>query len=129
MAIQTRITAAIRCLIEAECRKIGCAAIEAAWNMERTMLTRTSGNIFVSLAALLVATGISSIIAKTVHGQANQQLPPSLNLDNMPVVATVEAHAGRPYGIGKVTFRLRPGDEIISKTEATWFTEKNDRIH
>ncbi|QEG22194.1 hypothetical protein [Mariniblastus fucicola] len=56
-------------------------------------------------------------------------LPSDLQLQNMPVVVSVEAHAGRPYGIGKVTFRLRSGDEIISRTGATWFTEENDRIH
>ncbi len=55
--------------------------------------------------------------------------PSDLQLQNMPVVVSVEAHAGRPYGIGKVTFRLRNGDQIISRTGATWFTEKNDRIH
>ena len=51
------------------------------------------------------------------------------SLKNMPIVVSVEAHAGRPYGIGKVTFRLRDGDEMISRTGATWFTEANDRIH
>ena len=61
------------------------------------------------------------------------QLPPIQQpvdaLQNMPVVVSTEAHAGRPYGIGKVTFRLRKGDEIISRTGATWFTEENGRIH
>ncbi len=56
-------------------------------------------------------------------------IPNDLQLQNMPVVVSAEAHAGRPYGIGKVTFRLRNGDEIISRTGATWFTEENDRIH
>ena len=51
------------------------------------------------------------------------------SLENMPIVVSVEAHAGRPYGIGKVTFRLRDGDEIITRTGATWFTEANGRIH
>lgn len=50
-------------------------------------------------------------------------------LESSPVIYSVEAHAGRPYGIGKVTFRLREGDEIISRTGATWFTEADDRIH
>ena len=57
------------------------------------------------------------------------QIPLDLKLQNMPIVATVEAHAGRPYGIGKITFRLRNGDEIISRTGATWLTEENGRIH
>ena len=61
-------------------------------------------------------------------------LPPiqastDLALQSMPIVVSVEAHAGRPYGIGKVTFRMREGDEIISRTGATWLTEANDRIH
>ena len=57
------------------------------------------------------------------------QVPLDRQLQNMPIVASVEAHAGRPYGIGKVTFRLREGDAVISRTGATWFTEENGRIH
>lgn len=52
-----------------------------------------------------------------------------LSMQNTPVIVSAEAHAGRPYGIGKVTFRLRDGDEMISRTGATWFTEENDRVH
>lgn len=61
--------------------------------------------------------------------QLKPPVPQDLRLQNMPIVTSVEAHAGRPYGIGKVTFRLRADDEIISRTGATWFTEENDRIH
>ena len=45
-----------------------------------------------------------------------------------PVITRVEAYAGRPYGIGKIEFRLRPGDEMIDRTGAILLTEKNGRI-
>ncbi|MCH2183663.1 MAG: hypothetical protein MK108_16820 [Mariniblastus sp.] len=45
-----------------------------------------------------------------------------------PVITRVEAYAGRPYGIGKIEFRLRPGDEMIDRTGAILITEKNGRI-
>jgi len=81
-------------------------------------------SIYISLIVLCtvgVEHGLAQLVARPT--------PQDLQLQNMPIVASVEAHAGRPYGIGKVTFRLRDGDEIISRTGATWFTEENERIH
>ena len=73
---------------------------------------------------------LSTTSAGIAHAQVvATPLPDDLQLQNMPLIVSVEAHAGRPYGIGKVTFRLRKGDEIITRTGATWFTEENDRIH
>ena len=93
------------------------------------MLATNAGKLCVWLSAILIACCHVSMNETCVCAQRPHRVSPVPGAQNLPVVATVEAHAGRPYGIGKVTFRLRPGDEIITKTEATWFTEKNDRIH
>lgn len=45
-----------------------------------------------------------------------------------PVITRVEAYAGRPYGIGKISYRLRDGDQMIDRTGATLLTEKRSRI-
>ena len=45
-----------------------------------------------------------------------------------PVITSVQAFAGRPYGIGKIEYRLRPGDEMIDRSGATLITEKNGRV-
>ena len=85
------------------------------------------------IAMLQRSIGICLLIFLSIqsgYGQnVSEPLSQDLQLRNMPVIVSVEAHAGRPYGIGKVTFRLRNGDEIISRTGATWFTEENNRIH
>jgi len=47
---------------------------------------------------------------------------------NQPLVLQTEAIAGQPYGIGRVKFRLRPGDELIDRTGATLLTESANRI-
>ena len=47
---------------------------------------------------------------------------------NRPVIVSAEAHAGRPYGVGKVTYRLLPGEELISRTGAVLLTEANQRV-
>ncbi len=45
-----------------------------------------------------------------------------------PVITKVQAFAGRPYGIGKIEYRLRPGDEMIDRSGAALLTEKNGRV-
>ena len=45
-----------------------------------------------------------------------------------PIIISAEAHAGRPYGIGKVSFRLLEGEEMISRSGAVLLTEANQRI-
>ena len=51
------------------------------------------------------------------------------NFGNLPPAITkVQAFAGRPYGIGKIEYRLRPGDEMIDRSGAALLTEKNGRI-
>ncbi len=48
---------------------------------------------------------------------------------NQPmIVGKPEAFIGRPYGIGRVKFRLRPGDEMIQRVGATLLTEADNRI-
>ena len=38
---------------------------------------------------------------------------------NQPLILQTEAIAGQPYGVGRIKFRLRPGDELIDRTGAT----------
>lgn len=45
-----------------------------------------------------------------------------------PVILSAEAHAGRPYGIGRINYRLQLGDEMIARTGAVLVTESNQRI-
>lgn len=45
-----------------------------------------------------------------------------------PVILSAEAHAGRPYGIGRINYRLQMGDEMIARTGAVLVTEANQRI-
>lgn len=45
-----------------------------------------------------------------------------------PVILSAEAHAGRPYGIARVSYRLQTGDEMIARTCAVLITESNSRI-
>jgi hypothetical protein len=45
-----------------------------------------------------------------------------------PVVLSAEAHAGRPYGIARVNYRLQPGDEMIARTGAVLVTETDSRL-
>jgi len=45
-----------------------------------------------------------------------------------PAILSAEAHAGRPYGIGRINYRLQPGDEMIARTGAVLITEANQRI-
>lgn len=45
-----------------------------------------------------------------------------------PVITRIEAYAGRPYGIGKLSFRLREGDEMIDRSGAAILTEDRSRV-
>ncbi|MEM7454671.1 MAG: hypothetical protein AAF456_10005, partial [Planctomycetota bacterium] len=53
---------------------------------------------------------------------------PDLLMRNPPVVTRVEALAGRPFGIGRITFRLLGGDEMILRTGATLLTDTDNRV-
>lgn len=45
-----------------------------------------------------------------------------------PFIESAEAHAGRPYGVAKVTYRLSPGEELIARSGSTLITERDQRI-
>ncbi len=92
---------------------------------EKTIFIGRQLKIVLRSICLICLSLFAVFCASNVVAQSSQDLM----MQNMPVVVSAEAHAGRPYGIGKVTFRLRDGDELIARTGATWFTEKNDRIH
>ena len=47
---------------------------------------------------------------------------------NQPLILQTEAIAGHPYGVGRVKFRLRPGDELIDRTGATLLSDPANRI-
>lgn len=51
-----------------------------------------------------------------------------LMVQSEPLVLRTEAYAGTPYGVGKLTFRLRRGDELISRVGATLLTESQGRV-
>ena len=53
---------------------------------------------------------------------------PDLLVRNQPLVMRTEAYGGVPYGIGKVKFRLQPGDEMIERVGATLLTDTENRI-
>ncbi|MFK7768122.1 MAG: hypothetical protein AB8B55_12940 [Mariniblastus sp.] len=47
---------------------------------------------------------------------------------NQPLILRTEAFAGEPYGVGKLTFRLRMGDEMIHRVGAALLTDSENRI-
>ena len=56
-------------------------------------------------------------------------IPVDLVRQNQPVIIRAEAFGGQPYGIGKVTYRLRPGDEMIERVGATLLSDVENRIY
>ena len=47
---------------------------------------------------------------------------------NQPLILQTEAIAGQPFGVGRIKFRLRPGDELIDRTGATLLSDPANRI-
>ena len=47
---------------------------------------------------------------------------------NQPLILQAEALAGQPFGVGRIKFRLRPGDELIDRTGATLLSDPANRI-
>ena len=45
-----------------------------------------------------------------------------------PTIVSAEAFAGKPYGVGKITFRLHPDDAMIDRTEAILVQDPQRRI-
>ena len=66
--------------------------------------------------------------AKTANQNQPQQISPDLLVRNQPIVIRAEAFAGRPYGVGKVKFRLQLSDQMIERVGATLLTDNENRI-
>ena len=49
-------------------------------------------------------------------------------ISNRPVILSAEAHAGLPYGIGKITYRLAESEKVIARSGAVLLTEANQRV-
>lgn len=62
-----------------------------------------------------------------ISGDGNH-VTEDLQTPRPPVILSAEAHAGRPYGIGRINYRLQPGDEMMARTGAVLVTESNQRI-
>ncbi len=65
---------------------------------------------------------------ETEASQVVDEFPPDLNLVLEPVIIRVEAHAGRPFGIGRLNFRLRRGDDMMLRTGSILLTEQENRV-
>ena len=65
---------------------------------------------------------------KSAEPAKQQTLAGFERLSNRPIILAAEAHAGRPYGIGKITYRLAESDEVIARTGAVLLTEANQRV-
>ncbi len=57
-----------------------------------------------------------------------QSAPLDMIIQNQPLILRTEAYAGQPYGVGRVTFRLRQGDEMIERVGATLLTDRENRV-
>ncbi len=70
--------------------------------------------------------------AAQLPGPASQvgssHVPPDFGAQNQPMITRADALAGAPFGIGRISFRLSPGDEMVLRTGATMLTERNNRI-
>jgi hypothetical protein len=53
--------------------------------------------------------------------------PTETAIANQPVITKVEAYAGRPYGLGKISFRLRAGDEMVDRTASVLLSDRENR--
>ena len=62
------------------------------------------------------------------EARQNNRLPPDLLYNLQPLVIRAEAHQGFPFGIGRISFRMRQGDEMLLRTGAVLLTERNRRV-
>lgn len=69
-----------------------------------------------------------AVDSKSTEPSNQQTLSGFERLSNRPIILSAEAHAGRPYGIGKITYRLAESDEVIARTGAVLLTEANQRV-
>ena len=68
------------------------------------------------------------IVNQQPSKQPSNVQPSDLAIQNQPVIMRTEAYANSPYGVGKLTFRLRPGDEMIARIGAPLLTDSENRI-
>ena len=57
-----------------------------------------------------------------------QRVSQDLTVQNQPVITRAEAYAGRPLGIGRVSFRMREGDEMVIRTGSAMLRERSKRV-
>lgn len=70
----------------------------------------------------------SDLIEQIQELEKLKPVPDDRAVRNRPVILRAEAFAGTPYGVGKFTFRLQPGDELVDRTEAILVKEANSRV-
>ena len=85
-------------------------------------------------ALILIALPLTRVTAQEAKtptpaiGDNGNSATDDLKAARPPVILSAEAHAGRPYGIGRINYRLQLGDEMIARTGAVLVTEANGRI-
>ncbi len=119
---------------------IGSAGVRAAWVVFLSICFSSSA-LSGSVAAQEVKPTLASPQPIARPSVVEQQSPTGAVTDivdgggavdflqhNQPLVLSAEAIAGQPFGIGRIKFRLRPGDELIDRTGATLLTDPANRI-
>lgn len=96
-------------------------------------------NHLLTLLVLTVLT-LAALPATSVTAQEKNKTPTpairdtgnratdDLEVPRPPIIMSAEAHAGRPYGVGRINYRLQQGDEMIARTGAVLVTEANQRV-
>jgi len=109
--------------------------------MKRLMLRNrmVTRQLLGGLFSLIFIVGIGTNFAQTTDAQETRTqtaavplkpvVPVDLVVKNQPMILRAEAYVGQPYGIGKVKFRLRPGDEMIERVGATLLTDSENRTY
>ena len=70
----------------------------------------------------------TGVTADELDQQATPLIQSPVVAKNTPLVLRTEAFAGQPYGVGKFTFRLQAGDEMVDRTDAILVREAQNRI-
>ena len=100
--------------------------------VEKPKPIRSASRPVVGAAANASAAGKQTPQGKTSQPQTSQEaaakVPIDLLVQNQPVVLRAEAYAGEPYGVGKLTFRLRAGDEMIQRVGGALLTDTENRV-
>lgn len=81
-----------------------------------------------SVAAMQIDQPTRAVAPRLQSPNDNPGVPADLVVQNKPLILRSEALAGKPYGVGRVTYRLRPGDELIERVGATLLTDTENRV-